>query len=53
VDDSEITQSDAVSNEVNVQLDVFGAAVMNRILAHVDGGDVVAVGHRRAVNVAV
>jgi hypothetical protein len=39
---AELAQLNAFPDEVNVQLDVLGALVMNWIRRHVDGGDVVA-----------
>jgi hypothetical protein len=53
VNDTEIAESNVFTDEVDVQLDVLRALVMDGVLAHVDGGDVVAVGHSSAGNIAV
>ena len=53
MDDAKVTQGDAFPDEMNVQLDVLGPTVMHRVLAHVDRGDVVAVGDGGAGNVDV
>jgi len=53
VNDAQFTKGHAFPDEMYVQPDVLRASVMDGILAHVDGGDVVTVGYRGAGNVAV
>ena len=53
VHDAKISERDAFPHEVYVKLDVLGSPMMHRVLAHVDGGDVVAVRDRGAGNVDV
>ena len=43
----DLSQSNFVTNEVNIYLDVLRATMMNWISSHVDGADVVAVDDRR------
>ena len=42
---SNVTNSHLFPNKVNVQLDMLGAAMMNRVGGEVDRGDIVAVDH--------
>jgi hypothetical protein len=44
---SKMTKGDLLANKMNVELNVFGAVVMNWILGQVDGRDVVAENNRR------
>ena len=53
MNDTKITESNAFMDEVDVQLDVLCASVMDRVLAHVDGEDVVAGRHCSARNIVV
>jgi hypothetical protein len=53
MNDAQLTKGDSFPHEVDVQLDMLGTPVMYRVLAHVDGGYVVAVGDRGAWNVDV
>ena len=53
MNDAQLTEGDSFPQEVDVQLDMLGTPVMYRVLAHVDGGYVVAVGDRGAWNVDV
>lgn len=39
---SNVAQRNTISNEVKVDLDVFGALMLNRIRGHVDGANIVA-----------
>ena len=39
---AELAEGDLLSDEVDVQLDVFGAPMMDGVGSHVDAGDVVA-----------
>jgi len=43
VKDTKITNSHALSNKVEINLDVLGTLMLNRIGGHVNGADVVAV----------
>ena len=43
VENTELAQSDALTNEVDVELDVFRPAVVHWVDGEVDGGDVVAI----------
>ena len=45
VEDTYMTESHLFPNKMNVELDVFGATMMDRIGGEVDGGDVVAEHH--------
>jgi hypothetical protein len=47
MENSELSQSDLLANEVDVDLDVLRAAVVDRVGSHVDGAHVVTVDNRR------
>lgn len=51
VENSQLSNGHLLSDEMYVKLDVFGPAMMNRILCEVDGGDVVAVHDRGLLDV--
>ena len=53
VEDAQFAKRHVFPDEVDVQLVVLRSSVVDGVLAHVDGGDVVTVGHRGAGNVAV
>ena len=38
---SDLAHGNTIANEVEVDLDVFGALVLNRVRRHVDGADIV------------
>jgi hypothetical protein len=43
VENTNITKSDPFPNKMEINLHMFGALMLNRVLGHVDGADVVAV----------
>jgi hypothetical protein len=43
VENTDITKSDPFPNKMEINLHMFGALMLNRVLGHVDGADVVAV----------
>lgn len=43
----DLAESNLVANEIYIQLNMFGALVMHRVPAHVNGRDVLAEDHRR------
>ena len=51
--DAELADGNLFLDEVDVELDVLGMPMMNRVLQHVDGRNVVAKCHGRRRNRAV
>jgi hypothetical protein len=45
MEDANLPQGHLLTNEVDVDLDMLGATVVDRISSHVDGANVVAVDH--------
>ena len=45
VEDANLPQGHLLANEVDVDLDMLGATVVDRISSHIDGANVVAVDH--------
>ena len=45
VEDANLPQGHLLANEVDVDLDMLGATVLDRISSHVDGANIVAVDH--------
>jgi len=53
VNDAGISERHTLPHEMDVEVDMLGLLMVHRILAHVDGGDVVAVRDRDTGNVDV
>jgi hypothetical protein len=43
VENTDITKSNTFPNKMEINLHMFGTLMLNRVLGHVDGADVVAV----------
>ena len=51
--DAELAEGHFLAHKVNIQLNVFCSPVMDRVVRHVDAGDVVAVCHSGLGDAAV